>query len=694
MKRFFTKKSVALILLFLVLGGFFVFHNVHAAASTGATTATTATTNSGPNYTLSGVWDVAGGVANQDNFVQTGIILRMIVAVLGWFLSFFGSLFDMAINFSIFNIKLLFDSAGSINILWQTLRDTINIVFIFILLYIAITKIIGSWGVKSATTLTNVIIDVIMINFSMFFTKILIDAGNFVAAALYSQIQIISNGNISNILSTSLNIHSFTNMLLTVSLASQQAQITAMVLQCVVIILLMWVFFYGCWLFIGRTVMLMFLAIASPIGFVFGSIPWISQHSKDWWKALTNQILVAPVFLFFLLVVVKLLQNNTLANLTSNITQSDASPVAANMGSYFFYILVIVLLLQGMKLTQKLSGKVGEIAVNVGKTVAVAGAMLATGGLAAGAEGLLGADAAEAELAAKTAGKGKVGQLLARGNNALKNFPTSFGKNVTKVFTGEHTGVAGMASNVVKSNLYGGVKGATGGFVDIDKLLKNNEKNQKENEDKIRKAAEAIGPKKYQDRQKEIEATKDSFRSQAIKSKEVGSSDEKKVRDNSEEKFNKLKEESAKSPNDPQIKGMLDKAKADFDVADKKFKVFIEDEAKRIAERSGKSFDVFNKENEELDEKIIKSSEARNKYISNLEKTPSITLFGKRKQKLTNELWAGNRQDISKAFLALQKQMKEGGYNISSEEKTENEKPDAGGPKATDKQNPNDKPII
>jgi hypothetical protein len=529
----------------------------------------------------------------------------------------------------------------------------------------------------------------------MFFTKILIDAGNFVAAALYSQIQIISNGNISNILSTSLNIHSFTTMLLTISLAQQQAQITAMVLQCVVIILLMWVFFYGSWLFIGRTVMLMFLAIASPIGFVFGSIPWISQHSKDWWKALTDQILVAPVFLFFLLVVVKLLQNNTLATLTSNITQSGTSSVATNMGSYFFYILVIVLLLQGMKLTQKLSGKVGEIAVNVGKTVAVAGAILATGGMAAGAEGLLGADAAAAELAAKTAGKGKVGQLLARGNNALKNFPTSFGKNVTKVFTGEHTGVAGMASNVVKSNLYGGVKGATGGFVDIDKLLKNNEKNQKENEDKIRKAAEAIGPKKYQDRQKEIEATKDSFRSQAIKSKEVGSSDEKKVRDNSEEKFNKLKEESAKSPNDPQIKGMLDKAKADFDVADKKFKVFIEDEAKRIAERSGKSFDVFNKENEELDEKIIKSSEARNKYISNLEKTPSITLFGKRKQKLTNELWAGNRQDISKAFLALQKQMKEGGYKIDdSAEKIEEKKPDAGGPKATDKQNPNDKPII
>jgi hypothetical protein len=225
--------------------------------------------------------------------------------------------------------------------------------------------------------------------------------------------------------------------------------------------------------------------------------------------------------------------------------------------------------------------------------------------------------------------------------------------------------------------------------------LKNNEKNQKENEDKIRKAAEAIGPKKYQDRQKEIEATKDSFRSQAIKSKEVGSSDEKKVRDNSEEKFNKLKEESAKSPTDPQIKGMLDKAKADFDVADKKFKVFIEDEAKRIAERSGKSFDVFDKEYEELDEKIIKSSEARNKYISNLEKTPSITLFGKRKQKLTNELWAGNRQDISKAFLALQKQMKEGGYKIDdSAEKIEEKKPDAGGPKATDKQNPNDKPII
>jgi hypothetical protein len=708
MKRFFTKKSVALILLFLVLGGFFVFHNVQAqSTNAGSTVAADTATSTGPDYnmysTSNSVTDsVSGALTATAAFTVAGV-LKIIETILSFLLAFAGFIFDKAINFSIFNIKSLFDNAGTLNIIWTTIRDAINILFIFILLYISITKIIGSWGVSSPTTLVNIIIDVILINFSMFFTKIIIDAGNLVAVALYNQIQSISAGDISATIVGHLNL---TNAIVGVELLKtvvsstlQTNMIITLVLQIALISILAWVFFYGSFLFIGRTVMLMFLAISSPIGFVFGSIPWIKEHTKLWWKTLTDQILVAPIFLFFLLIVIKLMQNNNLADLAKLNTTSGTPPVL-DVSGWFFYIIVIVLLLKGMELTQKLSGKVGEIAVNVGKVAAVAGAVALTGGAAAGMAAF-GAEGAAAETTGMAAGKSAL-------RSRLEFAGQQFGSNVGKVFTGEHTGVAGAVSNIAKSNILGGVKGATGGFVDIDKLQKEMKKGQEENEKRVEKAVEKAGPGKDIERKNEIENMKKTLQKQAETKIELESGvkapTDKVVKDASKELSDKTQaRDTAKTNWEAKAKGTeaekeakkaYDSAESDFAKSEKTVSDYKKYEEKRTAEMKtmatnmGTSLDAIDTESKELAKTIVEKTQAQQNFIGNISKQSFLStglvskemsnlfggLVGSNKDKVINKLRAGKQKDLVKAFQTLMKENK-----IKSEE----EESEPATPKAT-----------
>ena len=68
--------------------------------------------------------------------------------------------------------------SDSIKTIWVLLRDTANITFIFILLYAAIKQIV--MGEVATKTLKNIIIAAVLINFSLFITKVVIDVGNMI----------------------------------------------------------------------------------------------------------------------------------------------------------------------------------------------------------------------------------------------------------------------------------------------------------------------------------------------------------------------------------------------------------------------------------------------------------------------------------------------------------------------------------
>ena len=102
-----------------------------------------------------------------------GNLMLMIASRILWIA---GLLMDLSVSYGINMGKILID-IPIVTVGWRIIRDLINVSFIFVLIYAGIRLILGlDSGVKK--TLVNIVLAALLMNFSLFFTKVIIDAGN------------------------------------------------------------------------------------------------------------------------------------------------------------------------------------------------------------------------------------------------------------------------------------------------------------------------------------------------------------------------------------------------------------------------------------------------------------------------------------------------------------------------------------
>ena len=154
-----------------------------------------------------------GSLSTGDSFkgevfwqcVPTGIIdavlslPRCLVSMVSYYIYFQLFAFLLYLSALFFNSMIvigisssLTSSAGFINIGWAVVRDFSNIFFILVLLYVAIQTILGI-GHDTKKIIVNVIIMALLINFSMFFTKVVIDSSNILALVFYNKLEVNDN---------------------------------------------------------------------------------------------------------------------------------------------------------------------------------------------------------------------------------------------------------------------------------------------------------------------------------------------------------------------------------------------------------------------------------------------------------------------------------------------------------------------
>src|SRR3989344_3386288 len=73
---------------------------------------------------------------------------------------------------------------------WGVVRDLSNIFFILILLYVAAKIILDLGGHEAKQTIAKVVIIALLINFSMFFTQVIIDTSNVLALVFYNKMKV------------------------------------------------------------------------------------------------------------------------------------------------------------------------------------------------------------------------------------------------------------------------------------------------------------------------------------------------------------------------------------------------------------------------------------------------------------------------------------------------------------------------
>ena len=365
------------------------------------------------------------GIMGEASGTFTGCIAQglyyAVFVPTSWLIIGAGFLLDFALAYSIDSNSYsgtTFVSEG-----WKLVRDISNILFILILIYTGIS-IMFNLNSGDKKKIFTIVIIAILINFSLFFSKVIIDTGNIIAKTLYFNIQpTYTNGSapktvnfgttkakpLSAILIGKFNpqqiILNANNDTVTKTGIEADGSITASnkkkeselgVGAFILIVLLAttlnvvgaYVFFTVAFLFIIRVIGLWFMMIFSPLAFISYTLPnkmggKLGSFGHDkWWAELVGLSFLAPVFIFFMYLIALFLDTDFL-KFDSGTTLEGMMFL---MGIIIPFIFIAILLIKAKDTAKQMSGEIGKqmvaVAEKAGGYITGAAVGVATGGAA------------------------------------------------------------------------------------------------------------------------------------------------------------------------------------------------------------------------------------------------------------------------------------------------------------------------
>lgn len=393
----------------------------------------------GPRPTSAGdLASDAGGVFS--NWIVAPLfqaIGRVLMTISAGILALVGMFFDFVVTKSIIQMGTHLGNqeslGGSISSAWRVLRDIANMFFIFVLLYVAFKAILDLNFGNVGKSIANIVIFALLINFSLFFSKVIIDASNIVAIGFYNSIviantqtvtgggteaqtataggQTISSGYMrllglqewydAKVLVDPKNMTPDRILIIGI-MASVFMLITAVVLLISAI------------MFAARFIILMFIMILSPLAFVAFIIPGQEKYSRDWWSALVNQSIFAPVFFALTWVTFKIAKTPNFlgqsvlggTNSAKFIDVGTSAPNPDSLALVFNYVIVIGFAIAALVMSKKIaSSTAGFTAISGGIGTGVIGGTAILGRQTLGRAGKYFADNANLQKAANDGSK-------------------------------------------------------------------------------------------------------------------------------------------------------------------------------------------------------------------------------------------------------------------------------------------------
>ncbi|MEK7564559.1 MAG: hypothetical protein AAB510_03280 [Patescibacteria group bacterium] len=338
--------------------------------------------------------------------------------------------------------SLLFDN-DFLSEAWKIVRDISNIFFIIILLHVAFKTILGLGGSEVKKVISEVIIVALFINFSMFFTQVVIDSSNVLALVFYNKITVVTkNGevvtksepitntektgveekNFAGGIVSGFNPNNFINLdkfketqgasWLTGAIIGAMtpipggAAVGGVVQQAVfgnsvgvptsitllliftagaIFLIASYAFFIAAFAFLGRLIEFWILIIFAPFAFMSFAMPELKKMDYIGWDSWSSRLFsvafMAPIFMFFMLIISKIIQIDIFKNIGNTFTQNKGLEAFAGLLLLTILpaIINISLLLKAVDYAKKGSGEFSKAVISGGATLAAA-----VGGLAVG----------------------------------------------------------------------------------------------------------------------------------------------------------------------------------------------------------------------------------------------------------------------------------------------------------------------
>lgn len=313
-----------------------------------------------------------GGFSSMVSWVG-GYILEISARIL----AISGMILNSAMNITL-NISTLVNGTDAVDATWRVIRDFSSIFFIFILVYASISLIFGidNFGIKKL--IPRIVIVGLLINFSLFFTKAIIDVSNVAALGFYSAIApkndtslrfgngfYAADGGISNVFMQALGVVTIYDPIGTASAKENfgHKTIPVLYLGSVIMLIAAGSFIAISLMLMVRIVVLMLLMAFSPLFFISMILPKTEELGKKWMSTLIGQSLFPVVYLALIYVALKILTAFKFINQIQTAEKSafsEAFSGGGNVAVIFNYAIVIILLNIALVQAVKFMGSSGK----------------------------------------------------------------------------------------------------------------------------------------------------------------------------------------------------------------------------------------------------------------------------------------------------------------------------------------------
>lgn len=419
-----------------------------------------------------------------------------------------GTLLNLVIDKTIIQMATSVNGMTGIDITWRVIRDVVNISFIFILVYEGIMIILSRSNPSNALKMVGgIILTAVLINFSVFFTKVVIDASNVATIGFYKSIEEAGknqaakisetttvSGGISGAFINSLKLTSLFNPDTITSLgtgnnnAYQNIAIVGLG-GTLLFLVLAFVFFAISAMFVIRYITFIVLLMFSPLGFIGWGLPKMQSIQTKWWDALTGQAVFAPLYMFMTWVVLTLISSAGFFQVAADanygkmfIGAKGAPPDASSISLVINFAIIIGLAIFSLTTAKEYASKGSTlIAKATGKLTAFAGGAVMGAGAMAGRNtiGRAGSLVANSDKLKDLASKGGFGGIASR--LALR----TSGKAAGATFDARNTGSVGALTGALGMDIGKGGKGT------YKSVLDDKEKKQKAFVDSLKPSAVA-----------------------------------------------------------------------------------------------------------------------------------------------------------------------------------------------------------
>lgn len=438
------------------------------STGTNITAGAASTTKPTPPHTLN-FWELITSPG-----ILIAWLLYIVLEIVGVLLAVCASILNLSINISIVDMSTIVSGIAGITTAWTIIRDLVNIVFVFALLFVGINTILGSWSSSGFNTklIPKIILAALLINFSMLFTKIVIDTSNILTLELYTATKkfdtqstvlgITESQGLAGAIMNNLHALDFLNGKLTktgvngTSAPTEASRhiLVGMIMSIILVLIAMFVFLVMAFMLLGRLVVFIILIITSPIAFIGELLPQLKSQAGKWWDTLWGQAFFAPIFFALLLVVLTIINDpkfhdDTIFGGAGGLAVQDF--IGGTIASLIRYFIVIYLLISALVIAKSVSGDAGKGVAKLGSTLA-GGAVF--GGTAFVARGVV----------------GRAGKALSENENLkrLANSNNMFGRGLGRglIQTGTWTGKQNMDLRGVDAlgELGAGRAGGKGGY--------------------------------------------------------------------------------------------------------------------------------------------------------------------------------------------------------------------------------------